>query len=41
MTGHAVDEDTPSELAEFDGLIRKPFSIEDLGIAIRDALDAP
>jgi PAS domain S-box-containing protein len=41
MTGYAVDEDAPSELAEFDGLIHKPFSIEDLGTAIRDALRTP
>jgi PAS domain S-box-containing protein len=41
MTGYAVDEDVPSELAGFDGLIHKPFSIEDLGTAIRDALGAP
>jgi len=37
MTGYAVD-DAPSDLASFDALIHKPFSIEELGIAIRDAL---
>jgi len=41
MTGYAVEEDAPSELAAFDALIRKPFSIEDLGTAIRDVLDSP
>jgi hypothetical protein len=41
MTGYALDEDAPSELAEFDALIRKPFSIEHLGTTIREVLDAP
>jgi len=40
MTGHVFDTEAPlSELEAFHGLIRKPFSIEELAEAIRDALD--
>ncbi len=42
MTGHVFDTDGPAaELEGFHSLIRKPFSIEELAAAIRDALDAP
>jgi CheY-like chemotaxis protein len=41
MTGHVLNAGSPPlELAGFTDLIRKPFSIEDLAVVVRDALDA-